>query len=317
MRFDPPMKPPLLSSLTICLILGLLHSTTSHSAAAGKVTPRPIPLWPQLAPGDAAPTEVEKDLSAPTDGLVAGKRLIRLGNVSQPTVTFYPAPRRKSNGAAVLVCPGGGYHILAMDLEGTEVCEWLNSIGVSAALLKYRVPVRKDRERYAAPLQDAQRAMSLVRQHATEWNIDSKRIGILGFSAGGHLAALTSNHFEQRTYLPIDAADQLSCRPDFSVLVYPAYLTVEKEGDRIAPEITLSANTPPTFLVQTEDDSVRVESGLFYYQALKKWKVPAEMHLYASGGHGYGLRPTSEAVTRWPELAGDWMRRLGVLGKAR
>lgn len=313
------MHPLPLRAIAIALALGLLQVTPLHAIASGSASGlRSIPLWPGTPPGDAPSTAEEKDLTTPKDNFVAGKRLIRLGNVSQPTVTFYPAPKRKATGATVLVCPGGGYHILAMDLEGTEVCEWLNSIGVSAALLKYRVPVRKDRERYAAPLQDSQRAMGLVREHASEWGIDPKRIGVLGFSAGGHLAALTSTAFEKRSYPVVDAADQLSSRPDFAILIYPAYLTVEKEGDRISPELTLSSTTPPTFIIQTEDDAVRVESGLFYYQALKKWKVPAEMHLYPTGGHGYGLRtlPT-EPVTRWPELAGDWMRRLGVLNKGK
>ena len=234
----------------------------------------PIALWPQAAPGDKGDIGEEKDMTGPKDGLVAGKRVIRLGNVSKPTITVYPAPRDKNTGAAVLICPGGGYSILAMDLEGTEVCEWLNSIGVTGVLLKYRVPSRKDRERYAAPLQDAQRALGLVRQRASEWGIDPRRIGILGFSAGGHLAAALSNNYEKRTYESIDSADQVSCRPDFTLLIYPAYLTVEKEGDKLAPELPVTAQTPPTFLLQTEDDGIRVETSLFYYLALKKAKVP-------------------------------------------
>lgn len=256
-------------------------------------------------------------MTKPTDGLVAGRPVIRVGNVSHPTLTVYPASADKANGAAVVVCPGGGYHILAMDLEGTEVVEWLNSIGVTAALLKYRVPAPKGHERYEAPLQDAQRAMGIVRSRATEWNIDPKRIGIMGFSAGGHLSAVISTRYEKRTYHPIDVADQVSCRPDFVMLIYPAYLTVQKEGDRIAPELNISSNTPPTFLVQTEDDPIRVETSLYYYLALKNAKVPAELHLYASGGHGYGLRPTKKTVTTWPKRAEQWMRGTGVLERAK
>jgi acetyl esterase/lipase len=273
----------------------------------------PIPLWPGTAPDDKGNIGPEKDTTKPGDQLIAGKSVIRLGNVSQPTITLYPAPRDHNTGTAVVICPGGGYYILAMDLEGTEVAAWLNSIGVNAVLLKYRVPARKDRERYAAPLQDAQRAIGLVRQHAAEWGVNPQRVGIMGFSAGGHLSAAASCHFEQRTYEPVDAADQTSCRPDFAMLIYPAYLTVEKEGDKVSPELTVTTNTPPTFLVQTEDDPIRCENSLFYFLALKQAKVSAELHIYPTGGHGYGLRPTSEAVTTWPRRAARWMRGLGLL----
>jgi acetyl esterase/lipase len=186
---------------------------------------------------------------------------------------------------------------------------------VTAVLLKYRVPVRAGQERYLAPLQDAQRALSLTRQHAKEWGIDPQRIGIMGFSAGAHLSAVTSTRFEQRAYQPLGDADKASCRPDFTMLIYPAYLTVKTNGDKIAPELTVTSNTPPTFLVQTQDDSVRVESSVFYYLALKNAKVPVEMHLYPTGGHGYGLRATEKAVTTWPQRAEQWLRGLGMLGK--
>jgi acetyl esterase/lipase len=229
----------------------------------------------------------------------------------------YPAPRDRATGAAVVVCPGGGYHILAMDLEGTEVAEWLNSLGVTAALLKYRVPARQGRERHAAPLQDAQRALGLFRSRAAEWGVDPRRIGVLGFSAGAHLSAVVSTRDTPRTYAPVDAADEVSCRPDFTLLIYPAYLTAQKEGDKIAPELTITSNTPPTFLVQTQDDSVRVETSVFYYLALKQAKVPVEMHLYPSGGHGYGLRRTRDAVTSWPQQAEQWLRGLGMLERPR
>jgi acetyl esterase/lipase len=199
-----------------------------------------------------------------------------------------------------------------MDLEGTEVCQWLNSAGVTAALLKYRVPARKGLERYTAPLQDAQRALSLMRYHAVEWRIDPKRIGIMGFSAGGHLSAAASTRFEKRSYEPGDEADQASCRPDFVMLIYPAYLIREKGRD-LSPELTVTSNTPPTFLVQTEDDPIDVENSLFYYLALKQANVPAELHLFADGGHGYGLRKSDNAVSTWPKRAEEWMRGLGVL----
>jgi acetyl esterase/lipase len=282
-------------------------------AAAGGGSPEPILLWPEGAPGEEGDIAEEKDTTKATDGLIAGKPLIRLGSVSQPAITVYPAPQDKSTGAAVIVCPGGGYNILAMDLEGTEVVEWLNSIGVTGVLLKYRVPARKGGARYRAPLQDAQRALGIVRERAGEWGIDPARIGVLGFSAGAHLSAVLSCNYETRTYERVDAADERSSRPDFTVLVYPAYLTVKEEGDRIASELEVTARTPPTFIVQTQDDGVRVETSLFYYLALKAAKVPVEMHLYPSGGHGYGLRPSKQRVTTWPQRAEEWMRDLGVL----
>ncbi len=251
-------------------------------------------------------------MTKPSDGLLGGKTVIRLGNVSTPTITLYPVPPGKNTGAAVVVCPGGGYSILAMDLEGTEVCQWLNSAGINAVLLKYRVPARKGLERHTAPLQDAQRALGLVRFHSKDWQIEAKRIGIMGFSAGGHLSAAAGTRFEKRTYEAVDEADRISCRPDFVMLIYPAYLT-SKEGPELAPELTVTSNTPPTFLVQTEDDPVHVENCLFYYLALKHVNVPAEMHLFAEGGHGYGLREADQAVISWPKRAEEWMRGLGVL----
>jgi len=290
--------------------LGVLIAFSLHALSAEL---RVLPLWPGTAPGETNVIGEEKDMTKPTDNLIAGKPLIRLGNVSKPTVTFYPAPKEKNTGAAVVVFPGGGYHILAMDLEGTEVCEWLNSIGVNAVLLKYRVPKRPGQERHAAALQDAQRAVGVVRAHATEFGFDSNRIGVLGFSAGAHLAAALSASVAQRTYPPIDADDQVSCRPDFSVLIYPAYLTLKDQGDKINPETAVSSNTPPTFIAMTQDDPVRVETALFYSAALKQANVPFELHVYPKGGHGYGLRRTDNPVTAWPERAADWMRSQGLL----
>jgi len=273
-----------------------------------------LPLWPDAAPGDKEPLSPEQDQTKPTDNLVAGKRLIRLGNVSKPTIAVYQPPADKRTGTAVIVCPGGGYQILAMDLEGTEVCEWLNSVGVTGVLLKYRVPKRPGLEKHTAALQDAQRAIGMVRRRAADWGIDSKKIGVLGFSAGGHLAALTSNQCDPRSYPPLDEADSVNCRPDFTVLIYPAYLTLKEQSDRIAPEINLTSNTPPTFIAMAEDDPIRVETALFYAAGLKKANVPFELHIYPTGGHGYGLRPTKDLVTTWPQRAADWMRSRGLLG---
>jgi acetyl esterase/lipase len=277
--------------------------------------PAAVPLWPKGAPGETPLPAREADTTKPTDNMVAGRRVARIGNVSTPTMAIYRAPKDKDTGAAVVVFPGGGYNILALDLEGIEVCEWLNSIGVTGVLVKYRVPARPGRPRWAAPLEDAQRAMGIVRSRAAELGLKPDRIGVLGFSAGGHLAAAVSTNFEHRAYTAVDERDSVSCRPDFTLLIYPAYLTLKDEGDKVSPELTIGSNTPPTFLVQTEDDGVRVETSLFYYAALRKARVPAEMHLYPAGGHGYGLRRTEKTVTTWPARAEEWLRSLGVLGK--
>jgi acetyl esterase/lipase len=240
----------------------------------------------------------EHDATTSKDGQTGGKPVIRLANVTDPTLTFYPAPKTNNSGAAVIVFPGGGYRILALDLEGSEICQWLNSIGVNAALVKYRVPEAPNVPRYEAPLLDAKHALAMVRQHAVEWHIDPHRVGVIGFSAGGHLAALLSNS---------------DMRPDFAILIYPAYLTTETDRTVLASEFVVTDRTPPTFVVQTEDDPVHVENSLVYYAALKKSKVPAEMHLFATGGHGYGMRKTTEPVTNWPHLAEGWLKERGLL----
>jgi acetyl esterase/lipase len=265
-------------------------------------------------PGEVAPLPPEGDTTKASDNLIAGRPLIRLGNVSCPTITIYSPAPEKNTGAAILVCPGGGYFILALDLEGTEVCEWLNSIGVTAVLLKYRVPARPGLPAYVPPLQDAQRALGLVRHQAKELGINSQRIGVLGFSAGGHLAAMLGNHADARTYPVVDAADQESCRPDFVVLIYPGGLALEEKHFALNPELKVSATaTPPTFLAMAEDDPVHVEHAIAYYSALQQAKVPVEMHLYPTGGHGYGLRRTAATVTSWPDRVEDWLKAGGWL----
>jgi acetyl esterase/lipase len=281
-------------------------------ACAGAVPP-PIRIWPGTAPGEKGNFGVEQEVSKPTDGPVAGKQVYRLGNVSDPTITVYRPAADKDTGAAVLVCPGGGYYILAYDLEGSEVCEWLNSIGVTGVLLKYRVPRREGQAPYAAPLQDAQRALGIVRSHAAEWGIDPGRIGVLGFSAGGDLAAVLSANNTGRVYAGVDGADAFSCRPDFQLLIYPAYLVGENAGYKLAPEVAVTSDTPPSFLVMAQDDPIHVENVITYAMALKEAKVPFELHVYPTGGHGYGLRPAKDYVTTWPQRAADWMRSRGLL----
>ena len=298
------------------LLLATVCAFTSSSILAAEIS-KPIPLWPGAAPGEKGDLGPEVDQTKPTDKPVGGRSLIRLGNVSQPTITVYSPDKDRATGAAVIVCPGGGYSILALDLEGTEICEWLNSIGVTGILLKYRVPKRPGLEKHTAALQDAQRAIGLVRSRAAEFGIDPKRLGILGFSAGGHLAAAASTNYETRTYPAIDDADQQSCRPDFAVLVYPAYLTVKEKNDELAPELKITAQTPQTFMVMSQDDPIRVEGPIFYSLALKKEKVPFELHTYPTGGHGYGLRPSEHAVTTWPQRAAEWMEKRGLLKKEK
>jgi acetyl esterase/lipase len=280
-------------------------------------SPEVLPVWPAEAPGEKGDLGEEKDVTKAKDGLVGGRPLIRLGNVSKPTLTLYRPPKEKDTGASVVVCPGGGYSILALDLEGTEVCEWLNSIGVTGILLKYRVPARKGLEKHAAALQDAQRALGLVRFHAKEWNLDPDRVGILGFSAGGHLSAMASTAYETRTYPAVDDADRESCRPDFAVLIYPAWLVVKDDVTKLAPEFKVTPRTSPAFVVMTQDDPIKVESAVGYGLALKNAHVPVELHLYPKGGHGYGLRPSANDVTRWPDRAAEWMKTQGWLTPKR
>jgi acetyl esterase/lipase len=276
-----------------------------------------LAIWPHGAPGAPPNPGPEIDATTAKGNLIAGKPLIRLGNVSTPTLTLY-TPKGNNTGAAIVVFPGGGYHILAIDLEGTEVCEWLNSVGITCVLLKYRVPDSGPYPKSSAALQDAQRAVGIVRSHAAEWQIDPHRIGVLGFSAGGHLAAALSTHFDHRLYDSVvatgnDAADQLSCRPDFSVIIYPGYLALADQNFAPNADINVTAQTPPSFILQAENDPVHVENSTVYFLALKNARVPAEMHIYAEGGHGYGLSRTELPITAWPRLVETWLRTIHIL----
>ena len=293
----------------IFLSAGLFAQKPAWQPAPGHLT---LNLWPHGAPGAQPKSAAEVDITTAKDDLIAGKPLIRLGNVSVPTLTVYP-PKDHNTGAAIVVFPGGAYHVLAIDLEGTEVCDWLTTTGVTCILVKYRVPDSGPYPKSSAALQDAQRALGMVRSHATEWHIDPKRIGVLGFSAGAHLSAALSTHFEQRLYDPVDAEDQESCRPDFAVIVYPGYLALSEQNFAPNSEIHVTSQTPLSFIVQAEDDPVHVENSTVYFLALKDAKVPAEMHLYANGGHGYGLRHTDLPVTEWPKLVEAWLRTIQMM----
>lgn len=296
-------------AVVISISSTLFAQQTGWQPAPGHVT---LELWPHAAPGAPADPAPEMNTTTAKDRVVAGKPVVRIGNVSKPTLTVY-APKEKNNGAAVVVFPGGSYRIVSIDLEGTEVCDWLNTINVTCVLVKYRVPNSGPYPKSPAALQDAQRALGMVRAHAAEWHIDPHRIGVLGFSAGAHLSAALSTHFEQRLYDSVDAADQLSCRPDFAVILYPGYISLAEQNFALNPEIHPTEQTPPTFIAQSEDDPVHVENSIVYYQTLKNAKVPAEMHLFAKGGHGYGLRRTDLPVTHWPDLVQTWLHTIEVL----
>ncbi|QJW96096.1 alpha/beta hydrolase [Frigoriglobus tundricola] len=266
----------------------------------------PIKLWPGKAPGET------KDIGAET--LTEPKNpndVKRLANVSEPTITVYSPPKDKNTGAAVVVAPGGGYHILAIEHEGSAVCEWLNTIGVTGVLLKYRVPKRAAQTPdNLAMVQDAQRAITLVRSMSKELGVDPAKVGMLGFSAGGHLTACTALT-KKRMYEPVDKSDeQFGHVPNFAVLVYPAYLT---EAGKLKSEFEVTKDAPPMFFAHSSDDPVTSEGSVALYLALTKNKVPAELHLYAKGGHGYGMRKSASPCATWPDRAADWMKTRGLL----
>lgn len=236
--------------------------------------------------------------------------------VSKPTLTIYRPSQKAETGTAVVICPGGGYWDLYWQLEGEEVAAWLNSLGVTGIILKYRVPRRPDEPKgqpARRPLQDAQRAISLVRSKAAAWGINPQRIGMAGFSAGGHLAIATATSFEQRTYPPSDAVDQVSCRPDFAILAYSGYLKA-KDKDELAPGLRVPPGTPPVFLAHGGDDLISSpEQSLFLYLALKRAGVPAELHIYASAAHDFGVRPSAHPCSTWTDSCARWLRYQGLL----
>jgi acetyl esterase/lipase len=313
----------LVFALFVVFAFGVLSAQTSSWQASPGHTQ--VPIWPGAVP-DAQPfTGPETSTTGLRDHLVAGKPWTYVERVSRPTMTVY-SPKEKNTGAAVVVFPGGGYQILAIDLEGTEVCDWLTAKGITCVLLKYRVPNSgphwdercncQMNPKAPMALQDAQRTMGLVRFHAAEWHIDPHKIGVLGFSAGGHLSAAISTHFDRRLYPAVDAADKESCRPDFAVALYPGHLWISDKKFELNPDVPVTRRTPPTFLVQAENDNVdNVNNSLVYYIALKNAGVPVEMHLYAEGKHAFGLRPTKFPITRWPELVETWLRTIGMISQ--
>jgi acetyl esterase/lipase len=316
MRVRYPVSTALLASLALaareprpCAAQAPWQPSSGHAQ---------VPIWPGTVPDakSVAGHEVSGTVVDATgrEKLVGGKPWTYVDSVSRPTMTVY-SPVGRNTGAAVVVFPGGGYNVLAIDLEGTEACDWLTSKGITCVLLKYRVPCAKTGPYLdcRTALQDAQRTVGLVRFQAARWHIDPHKIGVLGFSAGGHMVAAISTHFEKRLYRAVDAADQESCRPDFAVALYPGHLAVRERDFALNPDIRVSSRTPPTFLLQAEDDPVDpVENSLVYYSALRKAGVPAEMHVYVKGGHAFALRRTDSPITRWPQLVETWLGAIGI-----
>jgi acetyl esterase/lipase len=299
----------------ICIIIISCNQNKQPQQAKAResaIGHKMLRIWSTSVPDSELITGVETD----NDGMVT--------NVSNPTITVY-SPKGKNSGVAIVVFPGGGYRALAIELEGSEICEWLSSIGVTGILLKYRVPnsgphwdsacdCHKDAVKPLA-LEDAQRAMGLVRFHAKEWNIDPRKIGVIGFSAGGHLVADISTHYEKRSYPVKDDADKESCRPDFGMAIYPGHMLEHTAKDyELNPTIPVNNNTPPTFLLQAGNDPVdTIQNSLVYYIALKKAGVAAEYHIYAEGGHAFGLKKTNLPIAGWPKLAETWLHTIKMI----
>jgi acetyl esterase/lipase len=288
------------------LLASLLVST---SFAAAQLTT--LPLWPNGNPEPSKVTGPETDPTTDANRIVSGKVTIRVTNVSHPTLAVYPPDPAKNTGAAALVFPGGSYIRLAMNIEGTEVCDWLNSVGATCILVKYRVPEDGHYPENTEDLEDAQQAIRITREHAADWHIDPNRIGVIGFSAGAHLAAVLSTHpdFQGKSVPP----STVDARPNFQMIIYPGWLN--GSDGKVSPSLQPTSQIPPTFLVQAENDyTAHVENSLIYFQALKDAKVPAELHLFTQGGHGFGLRPTNLPISRWPTLAEEWLHTIHILG---
>jgi acetyl esterase/lipase len=287
--------------------------------AGANEKPLVVDVWPGKPPEEPGTIGAEKVVMSPAlkrtqVEVTDSTRMVT--NVTRPTLTIYRPAKDKDTGAAVLICPGGGYWNLFWELEGEEVAQWLNSLGVTGIVLKYRVPRRPDEpkgEPARRPLQDAQRAVRLIRARAKEWGIDPNRIGMVGFSAGGHLALATATSFDRRTYDPVDDVDQLSCRPDFAIAAYSGYLKA-KDKDELSPGLHVPAGTPPVFLVHGGDDPISPpEHSVFMYLALKRAGVPAELHIYASTVHDFGVRPGDRPCFGWTRVCADWLRQQGFL----
>jgi acetyl esterase/lipase len=283
----------------------LTFSLLLATAVAQAADPIVVKLWPKGAP-EKPGFKIEPETSVDK-----GDGIMRTSNVSDPTIAIYKA--EKPNGTAVVVCPGGGYSILAIEHEGSKVCEWLNSIGVTGVLLKYRVPRRDNTNPSVEPMQDAQRAIGIVRHRASEWGIKPDRVGILGFSAGGNLCVMTSLHPNERTY-PEDPALDMDARPNFMVPVYPAYIvTDDKNPTTLKSEMVVTKDAPTACFVHANDDKISAGGDALLYLEYKKLGLPAELHVFAKGGHGFGMKPGPNPANHWTDRVGEWMKSMGLL----
>ena len=261
-----------------------------------------LQLWPKSAL--AANASVETERPEPD----RGDSVIRISHITDPTIMIFRPEQSQSKSPAVIICPGGGYDYLALNKEGTKIAKWFNSIGITGIVLKYRAPNQRNNA-----FKDIQRAMRVVRYNADQWKIDPDKIGCIGFSAGAHLCARLSGDFDNKIYTSVDEKDALSCRPDFTILMYLA--GVVDNRNNLNQEIKIRSKNPSAFIVQTQDDPVHVENSIYYYAALQKAKVPSELHIFPSGGHGYGMEAGDSAVSIWPQLCEKWLRQNGIIEK--
>jgi len=292
-----------------------------------------LPLWPHGTPEPAQTAEPEKDVTTDKDALISGHRSARITNVTNPTIAVYPPTRVTNTGAAALVFPGGGYIRLAWNGEGTDTCDWLNSLGMTCLLVKYRVPEQGRYPANVADLEDAQQAMRIARAHAAEWHLNPRHIGVIGFSAGGNLAVVLSTHPDDThvttTPAAADVDASIDARPDFAIIGYPAYLIPETgtpngpQSPGTLPEFpamnsvyTPNEFTPPTFLIQAENDRGYGGNAVVYYEALAHAHIPAELHIYAEGGHGFGMHPIGKPEEHWTRMAAEFLRELQIIPPA-
>lgn len=286
----------------------------------GADSPQVVELWPGQPPDEAGssigPERVRMSPALDRKQVEVTEPTRMITGVTKPTLTIQRPAKDKDTGTALLICPGGGYWDLYWQLEGEEVADWANSLGMTGIILKYRVPRRPgepEREPARRPLQDAQRAVSRVRSRAAEWGIHPQRIGIVGFSAGGHLAIATATSFDQRTYAPLDDVDKVSCRPDFAIPVYSGYLKA-KDRDELAPGLRVPTNTPPVFLAHGGADIISgPENSVLMYLALQRAGVPAELHIYAGAAHDFGVRASDQPCSTWTESCAHWLRHQGFI----
>lgn len=295
-----------------CLVILLNAGIQSDVSAMQSPVEEPkqlIDVWPGEVPGESVLSDNMKQKIVAEEQKNVPDRVFA---VSRPTLTCYPAPAHRANGTAVMICPGGAYNVLARSKEGTEIAAWLNSLGVHAFVLNYRVP-RRGPQFETPPLQDAQRALRIIRSRATEWQIDPTRIGVLGFSAGGHLCIHLATTAGKSAYEAIDSVDQTSCRPDFMIPIYAAYLGDPLNDKQLNPALAITADTPPAFLAVTQDDATRGLHAALLFAELTKAGVKAEVHVYLKGGHGYGMRPSHDPVSEWAVRCADWLKAMKLL----